>query len=235
MLAPLLALTLLGTPDRCDAIWKSIEQGKDFKEDVVGNVLHGDASRVSALRGHFVEKCSQLSEGEQACGVQHPGRPLLRTCAGLGEAFHEATNAPDVAGAANAKLRAQSIAEAAVAHLREVGQAARQLRLKNGPKNDFQFPASEELTPAAPCCSQPNQLCQPDEKTWDAATWKALGFAPKEASHYRYTFTSSGKGREAKFAVRAVGTSDCAKDEEIWEITGQSDGKHFIVSDAVKR
>ncbi|MBS2029638.1 MAG: hypothetical protein JST54_17175 [Deltaproteobacteria bacterium] len=235
MLASLLALALAASGDRCSQIWSDIEHGKDFKQDVVGDVLHGDASRIATLRGHFLEKCSALSEAEQACGVAHPGRALMRACPGIGQAFHESSTAADVASPETARLRQEGVASEAVSNLRALGQAARQLRLKNGPKPDFEFPATEEYTPAAPCCSQPTKLCVPDAKTFSGATWKALGFAPKEPLHFRYSFTSEGKGRGAKFVVRAVGTSDCDGAEEIWEITGASNGKAFIVSDAVKK
>ena len=235
MLAPLLALALTANADRCGQIWSGIEQGKAFKQDVLGDVLHGDASRVATLRGHFLEKCSALGESEQACGVAHPGRTLMRACPGIGQAFHEASTAADVASPETAKLREEGIASEAVAHLRTLGQAARQLRLKNGPKADFAFPTSADDTPSTSCCNQPNKLCMPDAKLWDNDTWKALGFAPKQPLHFRYSFTSSGQGRDATFVVRAVGTSDCNSTEETWEITGASNGKAFIVSDAVKK
>jgi hypothetical protein len=236
VLAPLLALTLAAaTGSRCEAIWSGIESGKDFKQDVLGNLLHNDASKVAVLRGHFLEHCGELGESEQSCGAAHPGRMLFRACPGLGQAFHLAATAPDVASAELTEIREEGLAREAVANLRQLGRAARQLRLQNGPKADFAFPSSTEKTPRTACCETASKLCAPNDADWKHPTWKALGFAPTGPFRFHYRFVSSGTGRQAAFVIQAVGDPECSGETETWELTGQSDGKQFVVGEPVRK
>lgn len=236
MLAPLLALALTAAPsDRCQAIWSGIEQGKDFKQDVVGNMLHGDASKIAKLRDHFLEGCGALPDAEQACGTAHPGRQLFRICPALGRVFHESATQPDVSGNELAKLREEGLAREAVAKLRDLGQNARMLRLRSGPSAEFAFPADAGPSPAVDCCATPTRTCAPDPKLWANPTWKALGFSPAEPLRFHYSFQSTGKGREASFVIRAEGDPDCSGQKQVWEVNGQSTGGKFVVSDAEKK
>lgn len=235
MLAPLLALALTGSGS-CVAIWSGIEKGKGFQQDVVGDVLHGDASRVERLRAHFLEGCAQLPEAEQACGDEHPGRMLFRACPGLGRVFHEAATQPDVSSPELAKLREEGLAREAVTQLRQLGQAARLLRLRASDKStDFTFPADAGPTPSADCCATPSHTCAPDPKLWDVPTWKALAFAPQEPLRFHYSFHASGQGRDARFVLRAEGDPECSGQKQVWELTGQSTGGQFVVSDVEKK
>jgi len=236
MLALLLTLGLGATPaGRCGAIWSGIEQGKGFRQDVVADMLHGAPEKVATLRAHFLEGCARLPDADLACGEAHAGRALFRSCPALGQVFHAAATAPDVAGGAIAKLREEGLAREALANLRALGQAARLLRLQDGPSASFEFPKSTGPTPARDCCQSAEKTCAAAAKDWLAPTWKALRFAPKGPLRFRYSFESSGKGKQARFTARAEGDPDCNGNRQVWEVTGQPEGGRFTVADVVLR
>ena len=235
MFGSLLALSLAASPaSPCAAIWSEIARGEGYR-DVAANMLHGDPAREAALKVHFIHGCEALPPASRACGVAHPGRALLRACPALGQVFHHAATAPDVAGADLTQLRDQGLAREAMVNLRAIGQAARKLRLASGPTAQFTFPASAGPAPAGDCCQQPAKACASRADDWQGDTWKALGFAPTGPLRFHYRFRSSGTGRGARFTATATGRPDCRGPAQTWQVTGAARGSTFTVSAVVRR
>lgn len=231
MLAMLLAVGLLASPaQRCDSLWSGIEQGKAFRQELA-DMLQGYPAKIAAFRAHFLDGCQSLPAKDLDCGEAHPGRALFRQCPALGQLFHAAATAPDVAGAKVAELREEGLAREALANLRALGQAARMLRLQDGPSSKFEFPDSVGPTPARACCASPEKTCASQPADWKSATWKALHFAPRGPLRFRYSFESGGQGKAAHFTARAEGDPDCNGQPKRWELTGSSEGGRFVVTE----
>lgn len=60
------------------------------------------------------------------------------------------------------------------------------------------------LTPAAPCCANPDRRCAPDEFMTSPA-WQAIDFEPFERTRFQYSYTSS----PTQFTATAVGDPSC--------------------------
>lgn len=90
---------------------------------------------------------------------------------------------------------------------------------------DDQYPiATTELTPATPCCGQPDHKCVPDRAIWDAEPWKTLEFSIDDPFRYRVAYASDGKS----FTVKVVGDLDCDEQEdahEVFSATGSRDAQ----------
>ena len=96
------------------------------------------------------------------------------------------------------------------------------------------FPkGTTQLTPKASCCLQNfegKKKCAPVPSHWEAAPWKALGFAPDAPHYYQYSYSSkTGKS----FVITAVGDLDCDATPITYELRGtlvaNKDGKGSTV------
>jgi hypothetical protein len=83
------------------------------------------------------------------------------------------------------------------------------------------LPPSSKLTPAKPCCQQPNKLC--DGKTgFDGPGWKELTMVVSDdpdPTRYQFEFSAKGADKNQQFTVRAVGDPLCDGHPETWEMT----------------
>ncbi len=61
------------------------------------------------------------------------------------------------------------------------------------------------LTPAAPCCAQPDHKCPVNAADWNDPAWKAIEFTVDEPGLFRYTYESDGK----TVTATAVGDVEC--------------------------
>jgi hypothetical protein len=90
---------------------------------------------------------------------------------------------------------------------------------------DDMYPiATTELTPATPCCGQPDQKCAPDPAIWQAEPWKTLEFQIDEPFRYRVAYASDGK----TFTAKVVADLDCDEQEdprEVLSATGSRDAQ----------
>lgn len=82
------------------------------------------------------------------------------------------------------------------------------------------FPVGDApLTPAKPCCGQPNNKCAVDPEDWKNPIWQALDFEVSEPHLYRYSYHSDGKTAQ----VKAVGDADCDGAEATYTLDVTSD------------
>jgi len=76
------------------------------------------------------------------------------------------------------------------------------------------FPVGDApLTPAKPCCGQPNNKCAVDPAMF-TGIWTELDFALLEPTAYRYSYHSDGKTVE----IDAVGDLDCDGKEATYKL-----------------
>jgi type IV pilus assembly protein PilA len=83
-----------------------------------------------------------------------------------------------------------------------------------GKKSDYghvekAFPESIGPSPAAKCCLQPGEKCQPRTSNWNKPSWNALHFAMDDPHYFQYAFESSGTGTDSVFRAYAYGDLDC--------------------------
>jgi hypothetical protein len=93
------------------------------------------------------------------------------------------------------------------------------------------FPAGKTaLTPATPCCKQPDQKCAANAADWSDPTWKALEFQMDEPFRYQYSYDSGGKSA----TITAVGDPDCGGKTETYTaaVTVGSDGNPAVTISA---
>ena len=93
-------------------------------------------------------------------------------------------------------------------NLLQIAQAAERLAsaVKTPPADFAVFPPAAPPTPVAPACEDGKPVAMPiRDEDWAHPTWKALGFKPRRASRFQYSFVSNGRS----FTARAVGDLDC--------------------------
>jgi len=72
--------------------------------------------------------------------------------------------------------------------------------------HDNRFPAMKiGPTPAAPCCTQPDQKCRPDAADWAGTDWDQLQFRIEEPFRFQYSYESDG----TTFTATATADLDC--------------------------
>ena len=89
------------------------------------------------------------------------------------------------------------------------------------------FPTGKTaLTPATPCCQQPDKKCAVNAADWSDPTWKTLEFQMDEPFRYQYSYESDGKAA----TITAVGDPDCSGKTETYtaSVTVGSDGNPAV-------
>jgi hypothetical protein len=84
------------------------------------------------------------------------------------------------------------------------------------------------LTPATPCCDQPQHKCQVDPSQWKSGVWNDLEFEIDDAHLYRYSYESDG----TTFTATAVGDLDCDRNVATYTARGKiANGMPEVVID----
>ena len=83
-----------------------------------------------------------------------------------------------------------------------------------------QFPASEAITPAVPCCSAGLNRCPATPASWETPTWQSIQFSLSDPHYYRYAFESSDVGGGSEFFAYAYGDLDCDGELSTYAIYG---------------
>jgi hypothetical protein len=84
------------------------------------------------------------------------------------------------------------------------------------------FPTgSAPLTPAGPCCGQPNNMCKVSPTDWENPVWKALDFDMFETETSYQVSYESADGKT--FTAKVVSDADCDGTPAVWEIHGSVD------------
>lgn len=76
------------------------------------------------------------------------------------------------------------------------------------------------LTPATPCCQQPDHKCAVNPADWADPTWKALDFAIDEPGRFQFSYESDGKTASAT----AVGDPECDGKTMTYTLAMKADG-----------
>lgn len=85
--------------------------------------------------------------------------------------------------------------------LNMIGRHAKRVSVEDGKLPIGRAP----LTPAAACCGQRNNKCQPNPADWATPEWQKLEFEISEPGFYQYSWTGDGN----TFDADAVGDLDC--------------------------
>jgi len=96
-----------------------------------------------------------------------------------------------------------------------------------GTDAERQFPDSVGLTPLKPCCQQAGKKCRGTD--WNSPTWVAIGFEISDPHYFQYRFSSTGRGRQARFTAGAHSDLDCDGIFSTWERTGTVDDQQRVV------
>lgn len=75
-----------------------------------------------------------------------------------------------------------------------------------------QFPDTELITPAVPCCNFAGGKCPVNPTDWTSQTWQALMFEVNDPHYYRYEYISTGTanpGVGSNFFAVARGDLNC--------------------------
>lgn len=107
----------------------------------------------------------------------------------------------------------------AALQLNKIGKNAKRVYAETS-----RFPeGSAPLTPAQPCCGQPNNHCAAVPALYAAnPTWRALDFEVDEPTLFQYSYSASADGQS--FVAKAVGDLDCDGVFITYELTGSADG-----------
>jgi hypothetical protein len=76
-------------------------------------------------------------------------------------------------------------------------------------------PVAAGPTPQPGCCDR-GGACDPDDATWSAPGWRALGFSIDGDYRYTYSYTPDPSGASA--VIRAVGDLDCDGESSAYEV-----------------
>jgi hypothetical protein len=88
------------------------------------------------------------------------------------------------------------------------------------------FPTGKiALTPATPCCKQPDQVCAASAADWKAPAWQALDFAVEDHSRFQYSYVSDGK----TVTATAVGDMLCDGHAITVTLTGKIAGGKPVI------
>ncbi|SRR5213078_2850586 len=109
----------------------------------------------------------------------------------------------------------------AALQLNKLGKNAKRAYLETS-----SFPkGSAPLTPAEPCCGQPNNHCRAVPQLYAAdPTWKALDFQIDESTLFQYSYSGSPDGQS--FVATAVGDLDCDGTFITYELRGTATNGH---------
>jgi hypothetical protein len=75
------------------------------------------------------------------------------------------------------------------------------------------------LTPAKPCCQEPDHHCRWTPSTWQDPVWKSLDFEVHESFMFQYSYESDGK----TFIANAIGDPDCRGQTVRYTMTGTNE------------
>lgn len=106
-------------------------------------------------------------------------------------------------------------------NLDRINQGLKTLWQKTKNKASFQFPAAGPTPSQVVCGTRPQK---PTASMWKGA-WAKIGFSINKPFRYQYQIISSGRGKEAKFTIRAHGNLDCDDEHSTYELLGAIDAK----------
>lgn len=104
------------------------------------------------------------------------------------------------------------------------GLARHRARAKD--KASYRFPSAGPTPAHIPCGKKPHRA---DDKLWQSAGWKAVGFTIGEKFRYQYQIISSGTGPKARFTIRAHADLDCDGVYSTYERSGTIDSKGKLI------
>ena len=88
------------------------------------------------------------------------------------------------------------------------------------------FPKGKvSLTPAKPCCQEPDHHCQWTPSTWQDPVWKSLDFEVHDAFMFQYSYESDGNN----FTATVVGDPDCRGKPIRFTLTGTNEHRYPVV------
>ncbi|HEU4731483.1 MAG TPA: DUF4190 domain-containing protein [Kofleriaceae bacterium] len=110
------------------------------------------------------------------------------------------------------------LTEAAL-QLNKLGKNAKRAYIESGSYP----PGTAPLTPAEPCCGQPNNRCRAVPELYAAdPVWKALDFQIDEPTLFQYSYSASPDGQS--FIAKAIGDLDCDGTFITYELRGAARG-----------
>lgn len=89
-------------------------------------------------------------------------------------------------------------------------------------KAEFEFPSAGPTPAKVVCGKRPHE---PDSDLWNTNGWQTLRFRINKPFRYQYQVISHGKGKNARFTIRAHGDLDCDGVWSTYEMWGAIDEK----------
>jgi hypothetical protein len=117
-------------------------------------------------------------------------------------------------------------------NLDRINQALIQQWKQANDKKSFTFPSAGPTPSQVPCGTRPEH---PKAKLWEGNSWEKLGFSITKPFRYQYRVISSGKGKDAKFTIRAYGDLDCDGTWATYELWGAINKKGRVHNFGGKR